>query len=120
GHFRADYLIEFFHGPAEKLLELVGYAVHLERRVLFRITLGPAEVAHDNDGSAGVEDMTDGRQSGFDPPGVGHVAMLVERHVEIDADQDALALQVLNVCQRLFGHGYIFPTRATKSAVRQL
>ena len=52
-----------------------------------------AEVAHEDDASVVIDQVLDGRESGLDAGGVAHDAIL-DRHVEVDADEDALAVDV--------------------------
>src|SRR5262249_26952166 len=53
---------------------------------------------------AAVEDGADGRQGGADAAVVGDVAVGVGRHVEVDADEDALAVRVRQGGEGLLGH----------------
>ena len=55
--------------------------------------LGPAEMREQDDLAALVGDLADGRHDALDARGVGHAAVF-HRHVEIDAQQHALALDV--------------------------
>ncbi len=41
-----------------------------------------------------VQGVLDGGQRGVDALSVGHVALVVQRHVEVNADEDALTLHV--------------------------
>src|SRR5262249_16768233 len=70
---------------------------------------GPAEVAHHDQCRAGVEQFLKRWQRGPDAAVVGDVAFGVERHVEIDAHQDALAAQVAEV-----GDGFLRHDRLLK------
>ena len=58
------------------------------------LTVGAAEVAHEHDGGAAIQRVLDRRQCGDDALRIGDLAVLVLGHVEIDAHEDALALQV--------------------------
>jgi hypothetical protein len=84
-----------------------GGAVHAERRVLRGIALGPAEMAHNDHGSASVEEMAQRRQGGADAAVVGDVAGGVERHVEIDPHQHPFAAQVGQVVECFLGHALL-------------
>ena len=78
---------------------------HLHAVLGVRAILGAAEVAHQHDGGAVVEQVLDGGQGGADAGVVGDGAGgLVLRHVEVDADQGALALPV-HVLDGLLVHG---------------
>ena len=57
------------------------------------LTLGAAEVGHDDDLGTGVGEGLEGRQRRTDTAVVGDDAVL-ERNVEVGADEDALAAQV--------------------------
>ena len=57
------------------------------------LTLGAAEVGHDDDLGTGVGEGLEGRQRRADTAVVGDDAVL-ERNVEVGADEDALAAQV--------------------------
>src|SRR5262249_62390446 len=102
-HRGADDLVYLAHRPAEQLTKPFRNAVHRERRILLRIALGPAEVAHHNRAGTGVKNVLDRRQRGLDAAVVGDVTLLIQRHVEIDAHQDALAFQVSEMAERLLG-----------------
>src|SRR5262249_54932821 len=65
---------------------------------------GPAEVAHDDGRRPVVEDVADGGEGGTDAAVVADGAVLFERHVEIDADQDAAVGEGLEVGEGLLGH----------------
>ena len=94
-----DFVRGLLDRLAEQFAEPGGDLVH--RQVLALLGRGlfrPAEVAHGDDRGAGVEQLADRRQRRADAAVVLHRAgLLVERHVEIDADQDLLALQVAQV-----------------------
>ena len=60
----------------------------------FRVAaLRPAEMREQDDLAALVGDLGDGRRDALDAGRVGDLAVL-DRHVEVDAQQDALALHV--------------------------
>ena len=60
---------------------------------------GTAEVAGDHDGCAAVERHADRRQRGPDAGVLGDVACVIQRHVEVGADEDAFALGLALVAQ---------------------
>src|SRR5262249_13041601 len=68
-----DDRIRDLHRTGQELAESVGRVLHAKGGVLFRITLGPAEVAHDNEGGVLVEQRLERRQGGADAPVVGDV-----------------------------------------------
>ena len=58
------------------------------------LPLGTSQVGGDDHLGAGVEQGAQGGQSGLDAAVVGDVLVGVQRHVEVGADQDSLALEV--------------------------
>ena len=76
------------HGSAEQLAQSGGGGGEGERRV--RGALGAAQVRGDDHLGARVREGLDGGQDGADPAVVGDGAV-VERHVEVGADEDPLA-----------------------------
>jgi hypothetical protein len=64
-----------------------------ERVLRFRLTLGAAEVAHEDHLGVVVDQVADGRQRGADARVVGDGAV-GERHVEVDAHEHALPVDV--------------------------
>ena len=58
------------------------------------LPLGAPQVGGDDHLGAGVEQGAQGGQSGLDAAVVGDVLVGVQRHVEVGADQDSLALEV--------------------------
>ena len=95
----------------------------LQRIGLVRAALGPAEMREQNDLAALVRDLGDGRRNALDARRVGHAAVL-RRHVEIDAQQHALAgdVGVIERAER-FGHGsapHKLPAAATRSSFRSV
>ena len=69
------------------------------------LAVGPAEVAGKNDDRPLGQQRLDRRQCGHDPAVVGDLAVL-ERNVEIDADEDALTGGV-QVSDRELVHRYL-------------
>jgi len=63
------------------------------QRLLGIAALGPAEMREQDDLAALAGDFGDGRRDAFEPCGISDAAVL-HRHVEVDAQQHALALHV--------------------------
>ena len=64
-----------------------------------------AEVAHEDDAGVVLDQVVDGRQGGLDAGGVANDAVL-DRHVEVNADEDALAVDV-DVADGLLGESHV-------------
>jgi hypothetical protein len=89
-----DLLAEQFREPCGDRLQGEG---------IIPRALGAAQVTHENQGAAAVQHVLDRWQGLDDPVIAGDVALVVLRHVEIDAHQDLFALDVdIRYC--LFGH----------------
>src|SRR5262245_41122246 len=102
----SDYFIYFPNRLAELFIKSLRDMIHFERCVLLGIALGPAEVAHHDRACPSVENVLDGRQRRANAPVVGDFArLLVERHVEVDANEDALTAEVSEAAEGFFGHG---------------
>ena len=86
------------HGPAEQLAQPRGDRRQGVLRV--RLALRAAQVRGDDNAGAGVEQAGQGRQRGADAPVVGDGGA-VQRHVEVGADEHALAAQVAQVVDGL-------------------
>ena len=72
-----------------------------------RAALRPAEMGEQDDLGALVGELEDGRRDALDAGRVGDLAV-GDRHVEVDADQHALALDVADVVERLeSGHRHL-------------
>ena len=72
----------------------LGDFVRERRQRLLRIAaLRPAEMGKEDDLAALAGDLVDGRRHALDARGVGHLAVL-HRGIEVDAQQDALAVEV--------------------------
>ena len=56
-----------------------------------------SQMRHQNDGAALFEHFLDRRDSGADARVVGNFQLLVQGHVEVDADNRALALEIVRV-----------------------
>ena len=76
------------HVPAEELRQPLRDGPQAE--AVLDLAVGPAEVAREDDPRAVGEQVVDGRDGGADARVVGDLAVL-ERDVEVDADEDALA-----------------------------
>ncbi len=76
--------------------EFLKFSRHrLERELLHLLAIGAAEVAHQDDRSALLEDVLDGGEGGGDAGGVGDGAGgLVLRHVEVHPHDDAFTREV--------------------------
>src|SRR5438445_13862272 len=61
-------------------------------------------MAHHNGAAAGIENVAQGRQGRTNAAVVADIACGVERHVEIDAHQHALAAQIGQISERFFRH----------------
>ena len=104
-------------GDAELLGERLGDRLEGERRVrgIRRLTeldaLRTAEVAHEDEAAALLEDVLDGRESRDDASVVRDLARAVlgHRNVEINTHDDALALE-LDVAESLLCH-FVFSFR---------
>ena len=83
---RADAVIRPLHIRAEELRE--RFANGRERVFVLALTFRAAEVRGDDDARAGVAEDAQSRQRFFDARGVGD-ARAIERHVVIDAIEDA-------------------------------
>ena len=77
--------------PAEQLRQAIGDRPQAQLR--FDLALRPAEVAGEDDRRALLERVLNGRQRRLDARVVADDAVL-ERDVEVDADEDALALEI--------------------------
>ena len=67
--------------------------------------LGTAEVAHEDDASVVLNEVVDGGQGSLDAGGVANDAIL-DRHVEVNADENALAVDI-DVADGLLGKGHV-------------
>ena len=73
-----------------------------ERHLRHALALGPVEMAADDDLGALAGELADGGRQAFDARQVGDLAV-ADRHVEVGAQQDALAGDV-QVVERAKGH----------------
>ena len=67
--------------------------------------IGTAEVAHEDDASIVLDEVVDGGQGSLDAGGVANDAIL-DRHVEVNADENALAVDI-DVADGLLGKGHV-------------
>ena len=88
-----------------------------ERVLVLRRTLRAAEVGGDDDACAGGEQRLQRRQGGADAAVVGD-GRAVERHVEVGADEHALAAQVAEVLDGLHASSSLDWSRAGHGSVR--
>ena len=87
-----------------ELGELLGDRLKGELR-LEASTLGTAEVAHEDDASVVLNEIVDGGQGSLDTGGVANDAIL-DRHVEVNADENALAVDI-DIADGLLGKGHV-------------
>ena len=89
---------------ARELSELLGD--RLEGKLgLEASALRTAEVAHEDDASVVLNEVVDGGQGSLDTGGVANDAIL-DRHVEVNADENALAVDI-DVADGLLGKGHV-------------
>ena len=124
-HRRAEAVVGRGDGAAEQLTETRRDRRHAE--LVNDRALRAAEVTGEDHPRATPDQQLDGGQRRADPGVVGDDAVL-ERHVEVDTDEDALprSIEVAHAAER---HGGSFPHAATgtrdatsemRSAIRQL
>jgi hypothetical protein len=78
-------------GHAQEIRQAIGDRPQAQLRG--RFPLRASEMAGEHDGRAMVDRVLDGRQRRADPGVVANHPVL-QRHVEVDADEDALALEI--------------------------
>ena len=89
---------------ARELSELLGD--RLEGKLgLEASALRTAEVAHEDDASVVLNEVVDGGQGSLNTGGVANDAIL-DRHVEVNADENALAVDI-DVADGLLGKGHV-------------
>ena len=66
----------------------------LDGKFRIRVFLRTAEVRHQHDHAFVVQDLVDGRQGGAHTGVVGDVEVVVQRDVEIDADNHAFVFEI--------------------------
>ena len=113
---RADAVVDELHGPSEQLREVTCDGRQAELRV--RLSLRPTEMAGEDDGGAAIERVSNRRQRRRDPRVVGDPAVL-QRNVEVDANEDALALEV-EVLDRELRHYSPFLTSIRRRSTHRL
>ena len=74
----------------------------LQTELGLHLTLGAAQVAHQDEGGPFVQDVLNRRQCRADPGVIGNRTVL-QGNIEIDAHEHALALQI-NITNRLLVH----------------
>ena len=89
---------------ARELSELLGDRLKGELR-LEAGAIGTAEVAHEDDASVVLNEVVDGGQGSLDAGGVANDAIL-DRHVKVNADKNALAVDI-DVADGLLGKGHV-------------
>ena len=100
----ADAVVGEGDGATQEALELGGDGT--ERELVDALAVGTAQVGHQDDAGAGLEDVADAGQGRLDALGVGDGArLLVLGDVEVDAHEDALAIEVAEVAEGEDGHG---------------
>ena len=106
GGLLAIGVVDEIHVEAGELSELVGS--RLERELgLGAIALGATEMAHENDLGVVLLQILDGGDGGAHAGVVGHDAVL-QRHVEVDAHEHALAVHI-DVADGLLGESHFAP-----------
>ena len=99
---------------AEVLLD--GRDDLLERILRIGILLRASHVRHEDHRSALLEHLLDGGHGGADARIVGYLALLVEGHVEVHADDRALAVEIV-VVDRI--HNAVFLSICCMSLIRR-
>ena len=96
GHHVTDVGSDAVGGHLDRFAKILGEAgghrgqAELRLRAAFR----PAEVGGQDQATAVVDDVADGRHGCLDAGIVGDHVVLIERYVEINPAEDALALKV--------------------------
>ena len=109
--FRPVQRLDEMHLAAERLFQRgQGDA---QRHGGHHLALGPVEMGKKHGRAAARQDVVDRGHDAFDPCGVGHGTVL-DRHVDIDAHQHALAREI-HVVQRLPAHPGGLPLRCRAS-----
>ena len=91
-HALFGLLADAILGEGDRLAERLRQRLdqRLQRHLGHALAVGPAEMAEHDHLGALVGELLQGRRGALDARGVGHLAVL-HRHVEVDADQHALA-----------------------------
>ena len=109
--FVADAVGGKHHGTVEEIGQAIRHRsqAHLRIRLAFR----PAQMAGEDDRRAAVEREPDRGQRGADPRVVAD-ALVLQRHVEVDAHEDPLALQI-EIADREFHRPRFTSSRRTST-----
>ncbi len=95
-HFRPDAIGRHLHRAAEQFAQARRHRLQTHFRI--RLAFGPPEVGRQDDAGAVFERVLNGGQRRLDALVAGdfHVAplILLERHIEIHADEDPLPVQI--------------------------
>ena len=77
-------------------------------QAVFRLGLvgRASQMTHQDRRSTSLEDRTNRRQGHFDPTVIGDLPVVIQRDIEIHADEYGLALDI-DVHNRFFGHGVL-------------
>ncbi len=97
-------VVDELHVVASELSELLGCRLEGELG-LGAIALGAAEMAHEHDAGTVLLQILDRRDSGLDA-GVIRDNAVLQGHIEVDAHEDALALDV-DVANCLLGESHV-------------
>ncbi len=97
GGLVADAVGSEIDALVEDLLD--GGGDRLQRHVGDGLALRPAEMREQNDFRALLGEFANGRRHALDAGGVGHLAVL-DRHVQIDAHENALAGDVGQIVEK--------------------
>ncbi len=96
-------------GEGDVLAECLGEGLGDRGQGVLRVDLAlrAAQVGHDDDLRATLDERLEGGQGGGDAARVGDLTGVVERDVEVGADEDVAAVDALveQVLQSLHGHG---------------
>jgi hypothetical protein len=97
----ADGVLREHHRPSQQIAQSLGH----RRKAVLRVgsTVGPAEVRDHDDAGTRVDEGVDRRDGRPDAAVIGDLVVL-QRHIEVAADHDALAPQVTEFWNRAQGH----------------
>ena len=112
---QADGVAGGRHRPADELGEVLRHRPQAQR--VGDLALGPAEVAHEHDRGAVLEQVDDAGEGSADAGVIPHPAIL-DGDVEVDTHQDAFALRVEVPDGELFHvvRDVVFEVRAPRGA----
>ena len=94
------------HLDVQEFLQSSGHG--LEAHLGIDLALGAAQMGAQDDGGIVLQQITDGGQSAADADIIGDLAVLIQRHVEIAAQEDFLSGHV-DVLDRFFVVHTLFP-----------